>query len=55
MSDQSEWEGPERPTSIKVFGANAERINDGDLFRARVTYVEGRKVVRLLFGGMEDE
>jgi len=32
---------------IKVFGEKAEHIEEGDTFRAKVRYVEGRKVVEL--------
>lgn len=46
MSEQEE-----RPSPIKVFGDNAERINEGDLFEAHVKYVEGRKTVTLHYGG----
>lgn len=33
--------------SIKVFGAQAQSIEQGQQFTANVTYVEGRKVVEL--------
>jgi hypothetical protein len=33
---------------IKVFGDKAEKISEGDTFRAKVRYVEGRKVVELV-------
>jgi hypothetical protein len=33
---------------IPVYGDKAEKIQDGDLFEARIKYVEGRKVVELI-------
>jgi hypothetical protein len=36
------------PESIKVFGEKAKAIEEGDTFRAKVRYVEGRKVVELM-------
>lgn len=53
MSDHADWPD-DKPKSVRVYGENAERIQDGDIFRARVKYVEGRKVVTLYFGGMEE-
>lgn len=52
MSDYEQ----ERPqvVCIKVYGEQAKHIVDGDLFRAKVTDVEGRKVVKLFLGGMEE-
>ena len=33
---------------IKVFGEKAASIQEGDTFRAKIRYVEGRKVVELV-------
>jgi len=33
--------------TIRVFGDNAEDIEEGDIFVAKVRYVEGRKLVEL--------
>jgi hypothetical protein len=33
---------------IKVFGEKAADIEEGDTFRAKILYVEGRKVVELV-------
>ena len=33
---------------IKVFGKEAQGINDGDVFIAKINYIEGRQVVELI-------
>jgi hypothetical protein len=40
---------------VKIFGEQAENIQDGDLFKAVVTSVEGRKVVELVSTSIELE
>jgi len=38
---------------IKVFGADAKGINEGDIFTAKVGSVEGRTVVTLVRDNLE--
>jgi hypothetical protein len=40
---------------MKIFGEEATNIEEGDLFRAIVKYIEGRKVVTLESTSLELE
>ena len=38
-----------KQTEFKVFGDTAKKIDEGDEFLAKVEFVEGRKVVKLVY------